>query len=112
MTRAGTVRFEKDEPVCMVFPVSKSVLQATQPEIIELDAAPEVKAQTMAWKERRDEFMKKFHANDPATLKEAWQRFYFVGKLPDGSSPETEHVHKLKVAAPIDLRRAKKVTQG
>ena len=58
----------------------------------------------MAWKERRDEFMKKFNANDAQTLKQAWQRFYFVGKMPDGSQPE-QHLHKLRLAAPVDRRK-------
>jgi hypothetical protein len=65
---------------------------------------PELKAQTFAWKERRDEFMKKFNANDAQTLKQAWQRFYFVGKMPDGSQP-VQHLHKLRLAAPVDRRK-------
>jgi len=68
-----------------------------------LDDDPELKAQTFAWKARRDEFMKKFNANDAQTLKQAWQRFYFVGKMPDGSQPE-QHLHKLRLATPIDRR--------
>ncbi len=58
----------------------------------------------MAWKERRDEFMKKFNARDAMTLKEAWQRFYFIGKMPDGSSPPAP-MHKLRLDAPIDRRK-------
>ena len=49
-------------------------LQTFEPEILNLDDDPELKAQTFAWKERRDEFMKKFNANDAQTLKQAWQR--------------------------------------
>jgi Family of unknown function (DUF6065) len=103
MTRPGTVRFDKDEPLCMIFPVPHGVLQTVEPEIFSLDAEPELKAQTMAWKERRDDFMKKFNAKDAATLKEAWQRYYFIGKMPDGSTPG-QHLHKLRLAAPVDKR--------
>ena len=93
MTRPGTVRFDRDEPLCMVFPVPHGMLEAVEPEILDLGDDPELKAQTMAWKERRDESMQKFNARDAATLKEAWQRFYLVGKMPDGSLP-ARHLHK------------------
>jgi len=104
MARAGSVRFDKDEPICMVFPIPHGALQSIEPEIVDLDEEPELKAQTMAWKERRDEFMQKFKAKDPTTLKEAWQRFYFVGRMPDGSSPP-QHLHKLRLDAPVDRRK-------
>ena len=81
-----------------------SIWQSVEPEIINLDEEPQLKAQTMAWKDRRDEFMRKFHANDPQTLKEAWQRFYFLGKMPDGSSP-AQHLRKLRLNTPVDKRK-------
>jgi hypothetical protein len=59
---AGTVRFEKEEPVCMISPVPHGTLQDIVPEIIDLDSEPEVKQQTMDWKERCDEFMRKLNA--------------------------------------------------
>lgn len=103
MTRPGTVRFDKDEPVCMIFPVPHGAPQTVEPEIVDLDDEPDLRAQTMAWKERRDDFMKRFHAKDPKTLKDAWQRYYFLGKMPDGSTP-AQHLSKLRVAAPVDRR--------
>lgn len=104
MTRRGSVRFDKDEPLCMVFPVPVGALAQTEPEIRNLSDDPALEAQAFAWKERRDEFMRRFHANDPATLKEAWQRFYFLGKLPDGSDAGAAHVSKLRLDAPVDRR--------
>jgi len=103
MTRPGTVRFEKDEPVCMIFPVPHGALQEVQPEIVELDSAPEVKQQTMEWKERRDEFMKRLNAREPQATKSAWQRYYFLGKMPDGTTP-AQHLSKLRLPAPVDRR--------
>jgi len=104
MTRPGTVRFDKDEPLCMVFPVPRGVLETVEPEIFSLDDEPELKAQTMAWKERRDDFMNKFNAKDAATLKEGWQRYYCLGKRPDGPTPP-QHLHKLRLPAPGDKRK-------
>jgi hypothetical protein len=48
--------------------------------------------------------MRRFRADDPGTLKEAWQRFYFLGKLPDGSVAQAAHVSKLRLEAPVDKR--------
>ena len=104
MTRSRTVRFEKGEPICQIFPVPHGVLERVEPEIRNLADDPELQAQTLAWKARRDEFMQRFRAHDPATLKEAWQRFYFLGKNPDGSETEASHVNKLRLAAAVDKR--------
>jgi hypothetical protein len=103
MTQPGTVRFDKDEPICMVFPIAANSVQQVEPEIRLLDDDPALKEQTMAWKARRDDFMKRFRAREPETLKEAWQRYYFLGKLPDGSEAG-QHVNKLRVSAPVDRR--------
>jgi hypothetical protein len=104
MTRSGTVRFEKDEPVCQIFPVPHGALETVEPEILNLSDDPDLEAQALAWKARRDEFMQRFRAHDQATLKEAWQRFYFLGKNPDGTETEASHVSKLRLAVPVDRR--------
>ena len=109
VVRAGYRRFLEQESDCQVIAEASSgeeayiLLQTVEPEIFSLDAEPELKAQTMAWKERRDDFMKKFNAKDAATLKEAWQRYYFIGKMPDGSLA-AQHLHKLRLDAPVDKR--------
>jgi hypothetical protein len=51
--------------------------------------------------------MQRFNARDAATMKEAWQRFYFLGRQPDGTPGAGDHVNKLRVAAPVDLRGTK-----
>jgi hypothetical protein len=90
----------------MIFPVPHGALQDVVPEIVELDSEPEMKQQTMDWKERRDEFMRKLNARDPKTVKDGWQRDYFLGKMPDGSSP-AQHLSKLRLQAPVDKRKGK-----
>ena len=104
MTRPGKVRFRKDEPICMLFPVAATAAMDTEPEIRNLADDPELMAQAMAWKERRDDFMQRFNAGDQATRKAGWQRDYFLGRRPDGSAPDAQHVNKLRLAAPVDLR--------
>ena len=65
MTRRGIVRFDKDEPICVVFPVPASAVSGVTPEIRDLADDPELEAQMHAWRDRRDEFMQRFRAGDP-----------------------------------------------
>ncbi len=51
--------------------------------------------------------MKRFRARERGTLKEAWQPYSFLGKLPDGSQA-AQHVNKLRVNAPV-ARRGERV---
>ena len=106
MTRPGVVRFEREEPICMLFPVAGSLVQQVEPEVRNLDDDPVLKEQALAWKARRDEFMQRFNATDPETIKASWQRYYFLGKQPDGSDAPESHVKKLRVATPVDRRGA------
>jgi len=107
MTRPGRVAFGKGEPVCMIFPIPADAIASFAPEIRALDDDPALRDQAYAWKERRDDFMRRFAQRDPATLAEAWQRFYFLGKLPDGSDAPAGHTNKLRAAAPVDKRGAR-----
>jgi LPS sulfotransferase NodH/predicted 2-oxoglutarate/Fe(II)-dependent dioxygenase YbiX len=104
LTRPGIVRFEKDEPFCVVFPVLQQALQNVHLEILPLESDPVLASQHQAWRQKRDEFMAKFRAGDPSTLKEAWQKYYFKGELPTGQQPITDHVQKLRLPAPVDQR--------
>jgi Family of unknown function (DUF6065) len=103
-TRPGTVRFEAGEPFCRVFPVRAGALESALPEILDMEQDPELHGQYRAWRERRDEFMAKYREGDAATIKQAWQKFYFDGKYPDGSEPQTPHTSKLEILEPRDLR--------
>jgi hypothetical protein len=103
-TRPGTVRFELGEPFCRVFPVPAGVVQETEPEIHDLARDPELLRQYQQWRHKRDEFMARHRSGDPATLKEAWQKFYFEGKYADGMGTRAPHVPKLDAPEPRDLR--------
>jgi hypothetical protein len=105
MTRPGRVRFQKDEPICMVFPIAANAVTDTEPVIYDLADDPDLQAQALAWKDRRDDFMQRFNAGDQATRKAGWQRDYFLGRRPDGSAPDAQHVNKLRLVAPQDLRK-------
>jgi hypothetical protein len=105
----GIVRFEEDEPFCFLFPVKKQALLDCQPEIRRLSDNPELNQKHIAFRDTREEFMKRFRAGDAATIKQAWQRHYFVGRHPDGTLAE-EHLNKLRLAEPVDRRAPGGVT--
>ena len=102
LTRPCTVRFERDEPICTIFPVKRDALPSIEPEIVALDDHPEVKAQVREWGDRRAKLMRELYAA-PRALKDAWTRDYFVGRMPDGSAIP-DHQTKLKLAEPVDRR--------
>ena len=105
MTRPGRVVFEKGEPFCLVVPVPQGPLETVTPEIFELAADPELRDQHDAWREQRDAFMKSLRAGDQETLKQAWQRFYFLGKYPGSEREVPSHKSKIRLNAPVDRRK-------
>lgn len=107
LTRPGAVRWEKGEPFCMVFPVPQGALEQITPEIYDIDDNPDLKAQYDAWRNKREEFMVKFRAGDQETLKQAWQRYYFLGKMASTGEAVATHTHKIRLDQPIDKRTRK-----
>ncbi|MBM3490822.1 MAG: hypothetical protein FJX68_10280 [Alphaproteobacteria bacterium] len=94
-TRPGaTVRFERDEPICHLFPLQRGMLEAVEPEFRELDDDPEVKAAHEAWTASRAGFLTGLQQGDAETLKRKWERVYFRGITPDGTR-HPEHRTKL-----------------
>jgi hypothetical protein len=106
LTRPGSVRFERDEPFCTIHPVARGTLATIEPEIVSLADHPDVAAQLRDWQQRRAAFARELYAN-PRALKDAWQRDYFVGRMPDGSAIPN-HQTKQKLAVPIDRRASAK----
>jgi len=101
--RPGKVLFEEDEPFCFVYPVPKQALIDVTPEIRRITDDPELLRQHQAFHDSRDEFMKRVRAGDQSAIKQAWQRHYFVGRHPDGTTIDS-HLNKLRLHEPVDLR--------
>jgi len=111
MTRPGTVAFEKDEPICSIMPIPKGYIEDVTPEIFNMEDDPVLKYEENAFREERERFMKKLRAGDQETGKRAWQKHYFVGRMPDGKKPGQEiaeqHRNKLRLQEPVDKRGTK-----
>lgn len=101
MTRPGTVRFEKGEPLCTIMPIPKNYLEDWDIVIHDIKDDPVLGAEQQTFREEREQFMKKLHAKDPETIKQAWQRHYFVGRHPDGTRVEN-HANKVRLAEAIN----------
>lgn len=97
----GTHTFEKDEPICTVMPIPKNYLQEVTPEIYDMKDDLVLSYEQDMFRRERDKFMEKFHAKDPETLKQGWQRHYFVGRMPDNTKIEG-HTNKLRLNEPVN----------
>ena len=104
-TRPGEVRFSKGEPICLIVPMQRGVIEGVTPEIHDLSERPELVAEFEAWKTSRTEFLAKLKQGDEETVKEAWQRFYFQGRAPTQETRTPGHSSKLRVAQPVDKRK-------
>ena len=97
-TRPGKVRFEKGEPFCFITLVEHQKVEQFQPVLKQMDSDPTMKGQFEAWNRQRTSFNKRLANGDPGAAKEAWQRFYFKGELPEETGPApADHVNKRRL---------------
>lgn len=97
-TRPGKVRFEKNEPFCFITLQQDKTVAEFQPVLRSMDSDVALREQFDAWHRQRSTFNAGILKSDPATVKEAWQRFYFRGELPEDTGPKPkEHVNKRRM---------------
>mgnify|MGYP000879396083 CR=1 FL=1 len=100
-TRPGKVRFEKGEPFCFITLIQDRRLDDIQPVTRSLEAQTELRDQYDAWFRQRQDFNTRLAKSDPGAMKDAWQRFYFKGELPEDTGPAPAgHVNKRRLKAP------------
>jgi len=100
-TRPGKVRFERSESFCFITLTQDKAMESFDVVQRSLDSDPEMRDQYDAWVNRRAEFYERLRKGDPETVKEAWQRFYFRGELPEGTGTAPKnHVNKRRLKAP------------
>ena len=99
MMKPGKVVFEKGEPLCTIMPVPKHYLEGWDVVVHNMSDDPVLSAEQQSFREERDRFMVKLNAKDPETIKQAWQRHYFVGRHPDGTKVDN-HANKMRLDPP------------
>jgi len=94
-TRPNTpVEFQKDEPICMVAPQPRGILESFQPRERDVRADPEVFRAYMQWSRSRSDFLKASKWPDSEAAREGWQKHYFKGINVAGPQAR-EHQSKL-----------------
>lgn len=95
LTRIGhPVRFEKDEPICMISPVRRGETESFSPLTRELASNPALRAGFDGWSKSRHAHNESLrHPNPPAK----WQKHYFVGTHPSSSRQFRDHQVRLLV---------------
>jgi uncharacterized protein DUF6065 len=78
------VRFEKDEPFCMLVPIPRGLGESLAPRFESLAANPELKTQYETWEKSRSGFLTGLDERNPDAIKQGWQKDYFQGKTPEG----------------------------
>ena len=92
------VRFERDEPFCMIVPQRRGELERFAPEICPLSADPQVHAEAERWSRSRDQMqVKKFlatYSKEFEGFRTAWEQDYYRGRTPDGRSAREHETHR------------------
>lgn len=91
------VSFARGEPFCFFFPLSRDLVEATEPEVLPLGSDPDLAAHYRAWSEGRAGFLEDLPKEGSAARAEEWQKAYFRGRLPDGTAGCPDHRTKLSV---------------
>jgi len=91
------IRFTAGEPICSLYPVQRGALEAVTPQLRSLSEAPELEAEFQQWSRGRVEFNRDLGAKGSEAQRERWQKLYFRGERPDGSSGADDHRSRLRL---------------
>lgn len=95
-TRANhPVRFEADEPFCMLFPIPR-VFADVKPRIAPIESEPGLCHAFETWSRSRDALHERMNNGPPAPPSEQWQKLYYRGLGPDGEPWTDVHESKLR----------------
>ncbi len=99
-TRPGRVKFAKGEPFCFITLAQDKPLEDFELVQKSLTRDADLHGQYEVWRARRDDFNARLFKRDPGAVKEAWQRYYFKGEMPDDTGPAPKaHVNKRRMKA-------------
>ena len=90
------VAFEIDEPICMLFPVQRGLVESIEPEFRSFDTDPELKTAYDAWAKSRGSFIDELQVEGSQAQKTRWQKEYFRGESAGAKKPDN-HRTKLRL---------------
>ena len=83
ITRAHeAVRFERGEPICMLVPYPRELLNSLIPVIQPLSDNAKLESEYKQWSHDRDEFHRLLAERDAVAIRQGWQKDYFQGRDP------------------------------
>jgi hypothetical protein len=90
------IRFKKGEPFAMIVPIPRGLTETFSPRKVSIRTNPELKAQYDRWDIERRTFLDGLERKVPEVVARSWQKDYFQGKAPDGTTAG-QHQTKLVV---------------
>jgi hypothetical protein len=98
-TRADfTIRFNKGEPFCHVFPIAREALEAVEPRLHRLSEAPDLERRHKQWAQARGNFNTELLRPGSQAAEQRWQKMYFRGREPTGEPGRVEgHRNRLRL---------------
>ena len=78
-TTGCEVEFRIGEPICLIQPFQRGMMETFEPEIIPIEQAPDVNQGYKDWSASRGQFIKDLVEQDPEAVKRAWEKDYFRG---------------------------------
>lgn len=86
MTRSSEwISFRKGDPIAMLVPVPRGLLETLDASIQPIDANPELQAAYNAWSMSRSNFLEGLSKRDPDVVQRGWQKEYFQGRKGEGT---------------------------
>ena len=108
-TRPGQwIHFDAMEPICFLFPVERSAIEAFQPKFERLESDPATMERFQTWSKARDEFHQRVGTNPPPASAAHWQKHYYRGVDVSGQALIDDHRAKLRLK-PFDRRAAPEI---
>jgi hypothetical protein len=104
-TRPGRVEWKAGEAYAQIFVVRAGVQERIRPIVRQLADNPQLAADHAAWRERRTDLRRRIEAGEPAALRKAWDKDYYLGRYADGRATTAAHASKVRLAAPVDERQ-------
>jgi hypothetical protein len=99
-TRPGlAVRFEAMEPICFLFPLERTAVEAFNPSFALLREDSATEARFKEWSEARDAFHAQMLQHPPKAPSDRWQKHYYRGVDVSGDALVSDHRSKLRLRA-------------
>jgi hypothetical protein len=91
------IHFDAMEPICFLFPIERTAIEAFAPRFEPLEADPATMERFRDWSRARDEFHQRMATDPPCTPADRWQKHYYRGVDASGQSRAKDHRAKLRL---------------